>query len=55
MIEYSEKSLKVIIRKIILETSSPINFIIFMPSLLIINKSDWTFFVKGEGEGPKKL
>ena len=26
-----------------------------MPSLLIINKSDWGFFIKGEAESLKKL
>lgn len=26
-----------------------------MPSLFVINKSDWSFFIKREGEEPKKL
>ena len=29
--------------------------VMLMPSLLIINKSDWSFFIKGECEQLKKL
>lgn len=27
--------------------------VLFMPSLYIINKSDWSFFIKGEGDKEK--
>lgn len=42
------------VRKIKID-DKPINLVFYMPSLLIINKSDWSFFIKGSGEKPKKL
>ena len=60
MIMYGPKKLQVIARKLQDESKkmwalTKTNLVIFMPSLLIINKSDWSFFIKGEGQKLKKL
>lgn len=43
-----------VVRKIKID-DKPIHLVLFMPSLFVINKSDWSFFIKVEGEKPKKL
>lgn len=43
-----------VVRKIKID-HKPINLVFYLPSLLIINKSDWSFYIKGSAEKPKKL
>lgn len=54
ILSYGKDNKKIVMRKIRID-ETPIYLVLFMPSLYLINKSDWSFFIKGQDEGPKKL